>query len=239
MSLALYFHPLASFCHKVLIALYEGGIAFEGHIVDLGNEASSAELLSLWPVGKIPLLRDEARDRTIPETSIIIEYLAQRYPEAAPLLPRDSELALQVRLWDRFFDLYVSVPMQKIVTDRLRPDGRHDPLGVEDARATLRRAYGLLEQHLQGRVWAAGETFSMADCAAMPALFYAGIVEPFSRTHRNITAYFERLLERPSVSRTLEEARPYFHLFPLRDDIPTRFTSGSQQSSSPRGGFAG
>jgi glutathione S-transferase len=228
MSLTLYFHPLASFCHKVLIALYEGGIAFDGRIVDLGNEASSAELLSHWPVGKIPLLRDEARGRTLPETSIIIEYLAQWYPGAAPLLPQDPELALQVRLWDRFFDLYVSVPMQKVVTDRLRPSGSHDPLGVEDARATLRRAYGVLEQHLQGRVWAAGETFSMADCSAAPALFYADIVEPFSKTHRTIAAYFERLLERPSVSRTLEEARPYFPLFPLRDAIPARFTSGRQ-----------
>jgi glutathione S-transferase len=228
MSLTLYFHPLASFCHKVLIALYEGGIPFDGRIVDFGNEASSAELLSHWPVGKIPLLRDEARGRTIPETSIIIEYLAQRDPGAAALLPQDPELALQVRLWDRFFDLYVSVPMQKIVTDRLRPAGGQDPLGVEDARATLRRAYGLLEQHLQGRVWAAGETFSMADCSAAPALFYADIVEPFSKTHRSIAAYFERLLERPSVSRTLEEARPYFPLFPLRDAIPARFTSGRQ-----------
>jgi glutathione S-transferase len=227
MSLTLYYHPLASFCHKVLIALYEAGTAFRAEIVDLGDDASSAEMLAFWPVGKIPVLRDEARARTVPETSVIIEYLEQHHPGSTRLLPRDAEAALDVRLWDRFFDLYVQVPMQKIVVDRLRPAGKHDELGVEEARASLRKAYALAERELQGRTWAAGGAFSLADCAAAPALFYAGIVEPFSPEFSELSAYFERLLARPSVARTLSEARPYFSMFPLRDAIPSRFLEGA------------
>jgi glutathione S-transferase len=228
MALKLYYHPLASFCHKVLIALYENETAFDGEIVDLADEASSAEMLSFWPVGKIPVLRDERRRETVPETSVIIEYLGQHYPGSVPLLPADPALALQARLWDRFFDLYVNVPMGKIVTDRLRPSGQNDAVGVEQARDTLRRAYALAERQLQRGPWAIGDMFSMADCAAAPALFYADIVLPFSASHPNIAAYFNRLVERPSFARTLEEARPYFSNFPLRDDIPARFLHGAR-----------
>jgi glutathione S-transferase len=185
-------------------------------------------MLSFWPVGKIPVLRDEHHKQTVPETSIIIEYLAQRYPGPMPLLPADPELALQARLWDRFFDLYVSAPMQKIVADRLRPSGQNDLLGVEEAKGMLKRAYALAERQLEKRTWAIGDTFSMADCAAAPALFYADIVLPFSASHPNTAAYFNRLVERPSFARTLEEARPYFHMFPLRDGIPARFLDGAR-----------
>ncbi|HKY39837.1 MAG TPA: glutathione S-transferase family protein [Polyangiaceae bacterium] len=223
MSLTLYYHPLASFCHKVLIALYENGCDFRGEIVDLADPGSSAEMLSFWPVGKFPVLRDARRQRTVPETSIIIEYLAQHHAGPVPLLPADIDAALEVRLWDRFFDLYVQVPMQKVVVDRLRPADQHDSFGVEEARASLRKAYALAERQLQGRTWAAGEAFSLADCAAAPALFYAGIVEPFAPELPALAAYFERLLARPSVARTLREARPYFAMFPLRDAIPARF----------------
>ena len=223
MSLTLYYHPLASFCHKVLIALYENGCDFSAEIVDLADPDSSAEMLSFWPVGKFPVLRDARRQRTVPETSIIIEYLAQHHAGPVSLLPADVDAALEVRLWDRFFDLYVQVPMQKIVIDRLRPADQHDPFGVEEARANLRKAYALAERQLQGRTWAAGDAFSLADCAAAPALFYAGIVEPFAQEFPGLAAYFERLLLRPSVARTLREARPYFSMFPLRDAIPARF----------------
>ncbi len=223
MALILYYHPLASFCHKVLIALYEAETPFEARLVDLADPTSSAEMLSFWPVGKIPVLRDEARARTVPETSIIIEYLTRHYLGPVPLLPEDAELALQVRLWDRFFDLYVSVPMQKIVVDRLRPEGQGDAFGVEEAKLALERAYDMIELQVQSRLWATGDAFSMADCAAAPALFYAGIVCPFASSHPHTAAYFERLLSRASVARTLAEARPYFHSFPLYDDIPRRF----------------
>ncbi|MGO1001169.1 glutathione S-transferase family protein [Lysobacter sp. CA196] len=226
MSLTLYQHPLASFCHKVLIALYENGTAFETHLVDLGNPDARAEFCDVWPLGKMPVLRDHARDRTVPETTVIIEYLEQHYPGARPLLPPGQDEALDARLWDRFFDLYVQVPVQKIVIDRIRPPASRDPSGVAEARATLATAYDMLEQRLRERRWACGEDFSLADCAAAPALFYAGIVAPFPPGHAHLAAYFERLMARPSVQRSIAEARPYFHMFPFVDAMPARFLQG-------------
>jgi glutathione S-transferase len=226
MALELYFHPLASFCHKVLIALYENETPFTPHLLDLGNPDEKAAFLDIWPVGKMPILRDEARDETVPETSIIIEYLDRHYPGPVPLLPADEALRLDARLWDRFFDLYVQGPMQAIVGDRIRPEGERDPRGVANAEATLATAYGMIERRMAGRSWAVGEAFSIADCAAAPALFYAGIVAPFPPAHRNLAAYFERLLERPSFARVLKEARPYFAMFPYREKMPARFLDG-------------
>jgi glutathione S-transferase len=223
MSLVLYYHPLSSFCQKVLIALYENGTAFEGRVVNLGDRAASAEFFRRWPLGKIPLLRDEAQNRTVPETSVMVEYLDRIYPSAEPLLPRDEDAALEVRLWDRFFDLYVNVPMQKIVTDRLRPEGQGDATGVAEARRLLDSAYGIADHHLKERRFAAGDAFSLADCAAAPALFYAGIVQPFEANHPHLSAYFERLLARPSAKRVLAEARPFFRYFPYREAMPPRF----------------
>ncbi|WP_026621346.1 glutathione S-transferase [Ensifer sp. WSM1721] len=223
MALTLYLHPLASFCHKVLIALYENATPFEAQIVDLGDPAEHARYLEVWPVGKIPVLHDSTRDRTVPETSIIIEYLDRHYPGKVPLIPRDDDEALEARLWDRFFDLYVQVPMQKIVTNTLRASGENDRRGVADAQASLAIAYDLAERHFKERLYAVGESFSIADCAAAPALFYAGIVAPFDGTHPHLSAYFERLLQRPSFQRVLDEARPYFPLFPYKDAMPARF----------------
>jgi glutathione S-transferase len=214
MSLELYFHPLSSFCQKVLIALYENETPFVSHVVDLGSEASSAKLKKLWPVGKIPVLRDEARDRTVPESSTIIEYLSQHYPGKVKLVPADPDLARQTRLVDRFYDLHVNVPMQKVVTDRLRPEGQHDPYGVEQAKATLRTAYGMIEQGMDAKTWAMGDDFGMADCAAAPALFYADMVLPFGDEHRRAAAYLARLKERPSFARALREAAPYLDRVP-------------------------
>lgn len=223
MSLTLYQHPLASFCHKVLIALYENGTPFESSLVDLLDPEGAARFAALWPVGKMPVLTDSARNVVMPETSVIIEYLDRHYPGRERLIPDDADTALKARLWDRFFDLYVHVPMQKIVTDTLRAPGENDPRGVADARATLTVAYAMADKHLAETTFAAGDTFSLADCAATPALFYAGIVEPFDETYPHLSAYFERLLERPSVRRVLTEARPYFHMFPYRELMPARF----------------
>jgi glutathione S-transferase len=214
MSLVLYFHPLASFCHKVLIALYENETPFEPRLVDLGDATSSAGFKALWPVGKMPVLRDEARDRTIPESTIIIEYLTQHYPGRTPLIPADADLALRTRLADRFYDLYVHEPMQKIVGDRIRPAGKGDFHGVETARATLRTAYDMIETDMAGKTWAMGDAFTLADCAAAAPLFYANKVQPFVDSHRNVAAYFKRLAKRPSHARVLEEAEPYMKLFP-------------------------
>src|SRR5688572_11291968 len=138
MSLILYLHPLSSYCQKTLIALYENDTPFEGKLLDLVSDEGRAEYLKLWPIGKMPVLRDETRDRTIPETSIIIEYLQRFYPGRTMFVPDDTEQALHVRLWDRFFDLYVSDPMQKLVGDILRPAGQKDPAGVANAKGTAR-----------------------------------------------------------------------------------------------------
>ena len=222
MSLTLYFHPLASFCHKVLIALYEKGLAFDGQIVDFGDADERAKHLAMWPVGKIPVLRDEARDRTVPETTIIIEYLDRHYPGAAQMFPSETEQLLDARLWDRFFDLYVSVPMQKIVGDRLRAQGELDPRGVADAYATLETAYDMLDRHFRDKTWTVGETFGIAECSAAPALFYADTLRSVE-SHANLSAYFDRLMNRPSVRRTLAEARPYFQFYPYRERLKERF----------------
>lgn len=214
MSLTLYFHPLSSFCQKVLIALYENGTAFTPRIVDLGDPAQAAELKAMWPIGKFPLLHDSARDRVIPESSVIIEYLDQHYRGATPFIPAEPHLALEVRSRDRFHDLYVNEPMQKVVDDRLRPDGQKDPLGVKRARARLETAYEIIEAEMAARSWAAGEAFTLADCAAAPALFYADKVMPFGERRTNLAAYFDRLRQRPSYARVLKEAEPYLGLFP-------------------------
>jgi glutathione S-transferase len=214
MSLHLYFHPLASFCHKALIALYENHTPFEAVFVDLGKQAERAALLKLWPIGKFPVLRDDARDQTVPESTIIIEYLDRHYPGTTRFIPSDADHAQQTRLRDRFYDLYVHEPMQKIVGDRLRPEGSKDPHGVEEARARLRTSYGMIDSEMATRTWAAGEAFGLADCAAAPALFYANEVMPFGENHRNVAAYFGRLKARPSYARVLREAEPFFAMFP-------------------------
>jgi len=213
-SLKLYLHPLSSFCWKPLVALYENDTPFQPHIVDLSNEAARAEFKKVWPLAKFPVLRDETRDRTVPESSTIIEYLAQHYPGRTQLVPGDPDLARQTRLSDRFFDLYLQVPMQKIVGDRLRPADKKDPFGVEQARAQLQVSYGMLEADLANKTWAMGDSFTMADCAAVPALFYSNKVVPFDQSHKNMQAFLERLMNRPSVARVLAEAEPYFKFFP-------------------------
>lgn len=221
--LTLYFHPLASFCHKVLIGLYENETPFEAKIVDFTDAGSAAAHVERWPVGKIPVLHDGDTGRVVPETSIIIEYLQQRYPGPVQLLPDDPERLLDVRLWDRFYDLYVGAPMQKIVTDRIRPEGANDPHGVAEARATLNTAYAMIEGQLHGKRWAIGDTFTMADCSALPALFFASVVCPFREDQQQLAAYLERLLQRPSIERVIAEARPYFKFFPYREAMPKRF----------------
>ncbi|MBR1147824.1 glutathione S-transferase family protein [Bradyrhizobium sp. AUGA SZCCT0431] len=214
MSLTLHFHPLASFCWKALIALYENDIPFTPKLVDLGNPAERAALLQLWPIGKFPVLQDDARGEIVPESSIVIEYLDRHYPGRTRLIPADADKALQTRLRDRFFDLYVHLPMQKIMIDRLRPEGRKDPHGVEEARAQLRTSYAMIEHQMISGIWAMGDDFSLADCAAAPSLFYGSMVVPFGEDQSNLAAYFGRLKARPSFARVLKEAEPYFGMVP-------------------------
>jgi glutathione S-transferase len=219
MSLTLYYHPLSSYCHKVLIALYENATDFDRRIIDLGDVAQRAELQALWPLVKFPVIHDAARQRTVPESTIIIEYLDRLFPGANALIPGDWDSALEVRLWDRFFDNHVQGPMHQIVVDRMR--SAHRDLTRE--RAALDTAYGILEHQMASRIWAASADFSLADCAAAPALFYASTLQPFHDDHHHLQAYFERLMARPSVRRVLDEAKPYFSMFPFAEAIPERF----------------
>jgi glutathione S-transferase len=214
MALTLHFHPLASFCWKALIALYDNEILFTPNKIDLGNPTERAALLKLSPIGKFPVLSDDARGLTVPESSIIIEYLDRRYPGPTRFIPADPELALQTRLRDRFYDLYVHLPMQKIMADRLRPPDKRDPHGVEEATAQLRTSYAMIEQQMAAATWAMGEAFTLADCAAAPALFYGSMAEPLGDAHKNLCAYFERLKARPSFARVMKEAEPYFGMVP-------------------------
>lgn len=219
MALILHSHPLASFCHKVLIALYETGVPFEARLVDLGDPAARAEFLKISPWGKMPVLADEARGRTLFETSIIIEHLDRHYPAARPLLPAEPEARLEARLWDRIFDLYVQQPLQAAVAGILK--GRTEP--EPETILALDTAYQQIESHMPGRTWAVGDDFTLADCAAAPALFYANCVSPIGPRFPAVAAYFERLVARPSVARVLVEARPYLRFFPLKDRLELRF----------------
>ena len=212
MALTLYEHPFSSYCQKALIAFYENGVPFEAALLETGS-AASAELGRLWPLNRFPVLDDEGK--VVPEATIIIEYLAVKYPGPVQLVPNDPDKALDVRLMDRFFDNYVMTPQGAIVFEAMRPAGNRDPLGVERSRALLDKAYTWLNGHLAGRTWAAGDAFSLADCAAAPALLYADWTHPIPEKLETLLAYRTRLLRRPSYARILDEARPYRHLFPL------------------------
>jgi glutathione S-transferase len=214
MSLTLHYHPLSSFCWKALIALYENGVPFTPKLVNLGDPDERAALLKIWGIGKFPVLQDDLSGQIVPESSVVIEYLDCHYPGRARLIPDDADRALQTRLRDRFYDLYVHLPMQKIMGDRLRPEGSRDPHGVEEARAQLRNSYAMIEQQMAGGGWAMGEDFGLADCAAAPALFYGSMVVPFGSEQKNLAAYFGRLKTRPSFARVLTEAEPYFGMVP-------------------------
>jgi glutathione S-transferase len=209
----LYAHPFSSYSQKVLIALYENQTPFEWRVLAAENPEVLAEFARLWPVGRFPVLVDAGR--TVVESTIIIEHLAQHHPGPLQLIPDDARSALEVRAMDRFFDNYISTPQQKIVFDRLRPEAARDPYGVTHARASLETAYAWLDRTLEGRTWGAGEHFTLADCSAAPALFYADWSHPIDAAFSNVRAYRQRLLERPSFARAVDEARPYRPLFPL------------------------
>ncbi|AGU53475.1 putative glutathione S-transferase [Variovorax paradoxus B4] len=221
-ALTLHYHPLSSYCHKVLIAIDALGIEVERRLLNLGDPEARASHVALWPTGKMPLLVD--RLRPVPESSIIIEYLQRHH--AGPgrtLIPEDPDAALEVRLWDRLFDLHVMTPMQALTDDLLRPEGEHDARGVARARDGLSSAYAFIDRHVEGRTWVAGDAFSMADCAAAPALFYAVTYVPLSPQHVHLAAYFERLMDHSSVATTIDQARPYFKFYPGRAGLSRRF----------------
>ena len=213
MSLALYGHPFSSYTQKVLIALYENGTPFELRCIGPETPEHSAEWLRRWPIGQFPVLLDG--ERSIAESSIIIEYLALTHPGPVRLLPQDPMAALDVRFLDRFFDLHVMNAMQRAVNGALTGDPIKREEGMAAAVERLDRAYAWLERELAGRTWAAGADFTLADCAAAPSLFYADWTHPISDAFPLLRAYRTRLLARPSFARAVDEARPFRPFFPL------------------------
>jgi glutathione S-transferase len=207
----LYAHPFSSYCQKVLVALYENDTPFEYR--SLESPGVQEELAALWPMKRFPVLVDAGR--TVMEATSIIEYLDIHHPGPVRLIPVDADTALEVRMMDRVFDNYVSTPQQKVVLDRLRPEPVRDPQGVAEARAMLATAYAWLDRRMAGREWAAGDSFSLADCAAAPFLFYADWTERIDPAFANVIDYRRRLLARPSFARAVEEARPFRGYFPL------------------------
>jgi glutathione S-transferase len=211
MSLTLYAHPFSSYCQKVLVALYENATPFDWRVLD-GSAEVTREWTTLWPLAQMPLLRDG--ERTVVESSVIIEHLQIHHPGPVRLLPADADAALEARFMDRVFDHHVMSPMQAIVLDFRRPADQRHPPAVAEARARLDRAYAWLDERLADRRWAAGDDFGLADCAAAPSLFYADWAHPIAPAFERLRAYRATLLARPSFSRAVDEARPFRPYFP-------------------------
>jgi len=211
MTIELFAHPFSSYCQKVLIAFYENDVPFTYRMLE--DEGVGDELAALWPMKRFPILRDDGR--VVLEASIVIEHLHIHHPGPVRLIPDDPDLALEVRMLDRFFDNYVMTPQGKFVFDALRPAEHRDPFGVDEARRMLDTSYAWLDSRMAGRTWAVGESFTLADCAAAPSLFYADWTHAIPARFQSLRAYRQRLLARPSFARAVEEARRFRHYFPL------------------------
>ena len=209
-SLTLYAHPFSSYCWKVQIALDADGTSYDYRNVDPSNPGVMEELKALWPLGKFPVLVDEGE--VVVETSCIIEHLQAKHPGPNAWIPEGGE-GRRVRFLDRFFDLHIQGNMQPTVNHAIWPDGE----GKAAARGieALRIAYDWLEANLPDSEWAAGHSFTLADCAAAPALFYADWVEEIGEQRPRLNAYRARLLAHSAVSKSVEGARPYRAYFPL------------------------
>jgi len=208
--LTLYGHPISSFTWKVLIALYENATPFDSITVD---QTTYSDFIGKWPMGKFPILLDSDRKTMITETSVIIEYLDTHYPGSTRFVPEAIDAALEVRRWDRVF-YHLNTSMSKIVVDNIRPDGQRDPYGVEEAKRIVRGVYGVVEAQLGDRAFVVGDSFTLADCAAAPALWYAVRNAPLEGGFPRIAAYLERLKARPSFARALKKSEPLFHMYP-------------------------
>ena len=213
MKPVLYAHPFSSYCQKVLTALYENGTAFEYRLLDHNDPETLADFERRWPIKRFPILVDG--DRQVMEATTLIEYLDLHYPGAVKLIPANPDKAIEVRMLDRFFDNYVSTPQQRIVFNAIRAEADRDPYGDKEARDMLERAYAWLDRHMEGRIWASGDTFTLADCGAGPFLFYADWTHAIDPAFTHVHAYRKRLLARPSFARAVDEGRPFRAYFPL------------------------
>lgn len=210
MPITMYLHPLSSYVQKAKTGFYEKRVPFEARLLD-GTEPVASEFAALWPIGRFPVIVDDGK--LVFEATSIIDYLDARFPNTPRLIPADPLQAVEVRMWDRFFDNYINYPQQRLVYLAIgrQPD---DGAGGARWRSALETAYRLLDQHMTDRTWAAGE-FSLADCAAAPSLLYADWTHAIPGRFGALHAYRSRLLARASYARTLDEARPYRHMFPL------------------------
>jgi glutathione S-transferase len=184
-------------------------VPFEFCMIDTAHPANAARIAELSPTGQFPALTDG--DREITQSNAVIEYL-DRFGSAPRMIPDDADLALTSRMLADAFDAYVAEIMQRIVAEALRPKDQQDPRRVEEAKARLDQSYAWFARHI-GSGWGNGRAFSITDCAAAPALFYADWVH--SIPPGPLKAYRARLLQHPSVARVVDEARPYRLLFPL------------------------
>jgi glutathione S-transferase len=210
MTIEIFAHPFSSYCQKAFVALYENDISFTLRMLE--DKESGEELARIWPHNRFPVLREG--ERVVFETTSIIEYLHVHHPGPVTLIPDDMDAAVEVRMMDRFFDNYVSTPQQNIIFNSIRAEPDRDPVGDDKARAMLDTSYAWLDERMAGREWAAGD-FSLADCAAAPALFYADWTHRIPERFAHVHAYRARLNARPSFARAIEGGRPYRHYFPL------------------------
>ncbi len=208
--LTIYGHPISSYTWKVLTALYENGTPFEFITVD---QNSYADFIAKWPMGKFPILLDSDRGAMVTETAVIIEYLDHYYPGRTRFIPADFDTALEVRRWDRVCD-HLNTTMSKVVVNNIRPDSQRDPYGVEEAKCVVRGMYAVIEAQLGSREFLVGNDFSLADCAAAPALWYATRNVPLDGAFPRIVGYLEHLKARPSFARAVKESEPLFHMYP-------------------------
>lgn len=217
LPLVVYGHPFSSYTQKVLIALFENDTPFDLRTVGADAPEDTQEWLRRWPLAKFPVLVDRERDRQLVETSVIIEYLSLEHPGPVELVPADARVALDVRFWDRFFDLHVMNAAQLAVDGALTGDATKRADGLALSVQKLGRAYAWANTALAGKSWAAGTggAFTLADCAAAPSLFYADWVHPIPEEYSVLRAYRARLLQRPSVARAVDGGRPFRPLFPL------------------------
>jgi glutathione S-transferase len=204
----LYYFPLSPYSQKAQIALEEKGAKYETSMVDLGNTEARAAYEKVNRFGKVPYLRDEARDWGVPESSVIIEYIDRHCPGGTQLIPSDPELSRQARFQDRIFDLYIAEQALKIFFDGRRPADKRDALGVESAEKRLDKTYALYDEHMAKRTWVVGDAFSIGDIAGATALGLARMVRPFD-AHAHLSAYFGRLVERPSVAKVFAHAKEF------------------------------
>jgi glutathione S-transferase len=213
MTIEFYGHPFSSYCMKALIAFYENDIPFEWRMVSPEHPENGAAWAAKWPMKKFPMIVDG--DTQVMEATSIIEYLAVAHPGPVKLIPADPRTAVEVRMMDRIFDNYVMTPQGKCVFDFIKPPENRDPTGVADAKTMLETIYAWLDQRMAGREWAVGNSFTLADCAAAPSLFYADWTHAIPERFTTLIAYRKRLLARPSFARAVDEARPYRPFFPL------------------------